>query len=56
MNGNVKDALLHCKRCPFTHQKVLFYIVKGHLSLCKRAPIGFQIMNNPYIVCCQQNF
>ncbi len=33
----VKGALLHCKTCPFTHQKMPFYIAKGHLLPRKRA-------------------
>ena len=33
----VKGALLHCKTCPFTHQKMPFYIAKGRLLQRKRA-------------------
>jgi len=33
----VKGALLQCKRRPFTHQKMPFYIAKGHLLERKRA-------------------
>ena len=29
----LKDALLHFKRCPFTMQKGVFYIAKGHVLL-----------------------
>lgn len=37
MNRVVKDALLTCERCPFTHQKGTFYIAKHALLECKRA-------------------
>jgi len=39
MKGDVKDALLHFKRAPFTRQKMPFYIAKGALLECKRACI-----------------
>ena len=38
-NRLVKDALLHCKRRPFTHQKMPFCNAKGHLLLPQRAHI-----------------
>ena len=40
-NSLVKDALLHCKRRPFTHQKMPFCNAKGHLLEAKRACIVF---------------
>ena len=38
-NRLVKDALLHCKRRPFTHQKMPFCNAKGRLLLPQRAHI-----------------
>ena len=40
-NRLVKGALLHCKRRPFTHQKMPFCNAKGHLLEAKRACIVF---------------
>jgi hypothetical protein len=36
-DGVVKGALLRCKTCPFTHQKMPFCNAKGHLLERKRA-------------------
>ena len=51
----VKGALLRCKTCPFTLQKMPFYIAKGHLLLCKRASfifrIGIYLTIIPYLPC-----
>ena len=36
-NRKTKEALLHCKRCPFTLQNMPFRHVKDALLQCKRA-------------------
>jgi len=36
------DYKLLSKRRPFTLQKGVFYMSKGHLLPCKRAPFGMQ--------------
>ncbi|MBS6661199.1 MAG: hypothetical protein KH276_01100, partial [Prevotella histicola] len=39
----LKGALLPCKRASFTPQKSIFYLVKGHLLLGKRAYIKLRL-------------
>ena len=39
----LKGALLRCKRAPFTHQKGIFYHVKGRLLEGKRASIKLRV-------------
>ena len=39
----LKGALLRCKRASFTPQKSIFYLVKGHLLLGKRADIKLRL-------------
>ena len=41
-NRLVKDALLHCKRRPFTRQKMPFYNAKDALLQCKTCPFTMQ--------------
>ena len=50
MKGDVKDALLHFKRAPFTRQKIPFYIAKGALLHCKRASIVLYMLIFYYII------
>ena len=39
----LKGAFLRCKRASFTPQKSIFYLVKGHLLLGKRAYIKLRL-------------